>query len=380
MNNFIYLILSVVAAVQVWYVIFLIKNIKGWKNLPVFEPSGINPNLFISIVIAARNEEENIGRCINSLLNQSYPLNLFEIIIVDDGSEDNTFKVSQELQLKAVNIKVLSLEKYHGTKGKKAAIHEGVNAARGALILTTDADCVAGKDWIKYIAAFYSVSKNKLIASPVIYEDEPTVLGKLQLLEFTGLIGLAASSIQNKQALLCNGANLAFERDFYLEVAAHLKADEKASGDDMFLLIEAKKRYPDKIGFIKSKRAAVITKSCSSISLLVQQRRRWVSKGLMYNDKEITLTSFLVYSHHFCIFVSVLLSFIYNSFATFFLLQLLLKLVIDFAFLFPVTSFFYKRKRIVWILPLSLIYSPFVVIIGVSGLIGTFEWKGRRLK
>src|ERR1700739_1707263 len=124
---------------------------------------------FITIVIPARNEEKNIKNCLDSILNQSYPPDLFEIIVVDDHSDDDTAAIVTSLANK--NIRLVSLESYTSGNAlnsyKKKAIEIAIEESRGVLIVTTDADCIAPKKWLETIAAFYELKKPAFIAAPV---------------------------------------------------------------------------------------------------------------------------------------------------------------------------------------------------------------------
>ena len=136
------------------YLLLMAAYCIGWHaQKSIVLPKDFTPHTFISIIIPARNEEQNITNCINSILSQVYPRELYEIIVVDDHSTDGTADCVHSAA--GGNVKYISLEHYLDgavpKSHKKAAITAGVNQSKGELIITTDADCTALPDWLKLI-------------------------------------------------------------------------------------------------------------------------------------------------------------------------------------------------------------------------------------
>ena len=159
-----------------------------WKESPDFNTGitdGYIPAVKISVIIPARNEAENIAACINSIGQQNYPTHLFQVIMVDDNSNDNTFQIASSIFFEGVQIICTKLPPIaNNTAPKKRAIEAGIALASGVLIVTTDADCVAGPDWLKTIAAYHQQSKNIFIAAPVKIKEGSSLLSKFQALGF----------------------------------------------------------------------------------------------------------------------------------------------------------------------------------------------------
>ena len=122
----------------VCYSILIFYYWKSWRSIPDFTPSNQTPSTSISIIIPARNEEENIGELLKKLLEQTYAKELVEIIVVDDHSTDKTAEIVAQYE----KVKLLRLENDISNSFKKKAIEKGITAAAGELIITTDADCV----------------------------------------------------------------------------------------------------------------------------------------------------------------------------------------------------------------------------------------------
>jgi glycosyltransferase involved in cell wall biosynthesis len=177
---------------------------RQWKRLNNYFPS-ISPSVTVSVVIAARNEEQTLPHLIRDLQKQDYPSHLFEVLIIDDFSTDGTALLRQALPS---NFRMLTPEGNAQQSTKKKAIAAGVAAAGGELILVTDADCRVGKQWISTIASFYVETGASFIAAPVKYTVQPSLLQVLQALDFITLQGITAASVNADFGAMCNGANL----------------------------------------------------------------------------------------------------------------------------------------------------------------------------
>ena len=238
----------------------MVRYTISWKNLAVFKNnSAIQPSTYISIIIPVRNEEKHLEDCLNSLRNQDYPSSLFEILVINDNSTDQSALLSDRFFKKNPSIsgRLINLKEDGGGHGKKAAITNGVQNANGKLIVTTDADCTANKLWIRTIAEFYEENGPKLIAAPVLLKGFKSIFQKIMELEFIGLMAATASAINQSKPIMCNGANLAFEKEAFIDVGGYHENDNILSGDDVFLLGKIQQAFPGKILFLKSKNGLV---------------------------------------------------------------------------------------------------------------------------
>lgn len=335
----------------------------------------------VSILVASRNEADHIGMTIQDLLNQDYPPSLVEIIIINDHSTDETAAIVTSFAKHGVKLINLN-EGHHLNSYKKKAIQTGIAQSCGDLIVTTDADCRMGVNWLKTIVNFYEENDYRMISSPVAYFEERNLFEKCQALEFSYLIGLGGSTIGNNNPTTCNGANLAYERKAFDAVNGFKGIDDLASGDDELLLHKIVARYGRKIGFLKSKEAIVYTKAKSSLKDFIQQRKRWASKSTRYKNKGIVLLGILVWLFNLSIIVNAIIACISppSFFWEILLIQLLSKMIIEGIFLFGITTFF-KRKQLLVLQPLlSLLHIIYIVYIGVAGNSGKYNWKDRMVK
>ena len=214
----------IILSLSVFYIIIQTIYTEGWKALSIWNiPNDFQPKTKISILIPARNEADNIGNCIESILNQTYPKNLFEIIVLDDFSEDETAElVNNYTKNNLTTIRLIALGNYISLDDtqsfKKKAIEIGIAQANGELIVTTDADCVVQPNWLMLIASIYEEKQPKFIAAPVNFYQEQNDFERFQSLDFIGMMGITGSGIHTKLMNMCNGANLAYSKAVFYEV------------------------------------------------------------------------------------------------------------------------------------------------------------------
>jgi len=336
------------------YLFILLKIYGGLRKIIPFQVTS-SPKEFVSVVVACRNEENNLPGLLNHIINQDYPKELFEVIIVDDNSTDKTGRIASDYTGK---INLISINN-KGT-GKKNAIKTGIEVSSGNLIITTDADCVMGKSWIRTIAAFYEENKPEMIICPVQLEASRGFFTEFQELEFLSLQGISAGTASYGNGTMCNGANLAYTKEAYWKNAVNLHF-EIASGDDIFLLQSMKKQNQSKILWIESTEATVTAASCPTFSSFLKQRIRWISKAKAYNDSAASFLGIVT-------FVTILVqaSFMIASPFNISLLPvlftiILLKSVPDFLILLNTSSRYGRKVLMNWFLPAQVFY-PFYVL------------------
>jgi cellulose synthase/poly-beta-1,6-N-acetylglucosamine synthase-like glycosyltransferase len=361
------------------YLFVVFGFIRGWHKLIPFQYRQTAGNTAVSIIIAARNEGESIHRTIEALLAQDYDRKLTEIIFIDDHSTDHTADVVRSYADRGV--KLISLNEERALNSyKKKAIQTAIGESTGRLIITTDADCRMGTVWLKTIVAFYEEHHYKMISSPVAYDEEKSFFERSQSLEFLYLIGLGASTIGNNQPSTCNGANLAYEKEAFYEVGGFQGIDDLASGDDELLLHKIAARYDNQIGFLKNRDAIVYTHAKPNLGEFLQQRKRWASKSTRYKNKSIIVLGVFIWGFNLSILVNLLTAVFLPGYFSVVLIQLILKIIVEFIFLISVTGFA-KRKSLLVLLPLLTIFHVlYIIYIGVAGNSGKYNWKGRMVK
>ncbi|SFT25637.1 glycosyltransferase family 2 protein [Mucilaginibacter polytrichastri] len=362
-----------------FYLLVLLYLIRGWALIKKPKLSHEPFKTKVTILIAARNEADNIAETIDDLLAQDYPHQLTEIIIVDDHSTDNTAGII--LSYADRGVKLLQLKADQALNSyKKKAISEAIARSTGDLLVATDADCRMGSQWLSTVVGYYETYNPVMISSPVTYFREQSFFERLQTLEFSFLIGIGAAFIGNGRASTCNGANLAYRKDVFYEVGGFKGIDDLASGDDELLLQKVALQYPGRIGFLKDTRAIVYTYAKPNLEAFLQQRRRWASKSTRYKDKKVVALAVGIWLFNALLLVSLVGGFFCAVLFKLFLAELVCKLLFEAIFLGSVTSFFKRKSLIKLVLLLSPIHIFYVVYVGFMGNTRKYAWKGRLVR
>jgi cellulose synthase/poly-beta-1,6-N-acetylglucosamine synthase-like glycosyltransferase len=366
----------------IYFFIIILINV-GIFRLKRFVRSADQLLTTVSIIIPARNEEENIGHCLRDLESQDYPLHLVEVIVVNDHSTDLTEeRVSGFAQSHpSMNLRlILTGAPGNNQAFKKRSIRSGVDASTGDLIITTDADTWLKSGWISSIVDFYERQDPKMIIGPVAFHEETSFFERLQSMEFFGLMAATAGSCNMGFPLMCNGANLAFERKAYLETRDSEDDLRYPSGDDLFLMMKIRKKYGAKsVKYLFAEEAMVSTKAKKTLREFFAQRLRWVSKSRGYTDHVVMAVAIVTWLFNFLL-LSTLVAGIFSLHLLFFSLFLLgIKMILELPAVFRIMALSAKTK--LWYLypvtqVLNLVY---VSLVGILGNVVSYEWKGRKI-
>ena len=348
---------------------------KSWEKIR--SPLITNNLHFVSVIVACRNEDKNILNLIYDLKNQNYDIDRFELIIVNDHSNDNTLSILNSEMLKCPNLKVINLN--DSIYGKKNAIREAVKIARGEIVLCTDADCRVGDMWLLSMVSYFSKMNCKFVSGPVVLNRNDSFFAKYQYLELISLISSSASAIIRGKATLCNGANLAFRKSDYLLIPENIFND--FSSDDVSLLHFFKNKYHNSIYFAKEKEAIVTTLLSYDLMDYFRQKMRWIYSARFLRDSDTILVSILVFLMNLSIPFTFF--FILNPseyfFSILFFLISIIKILIDYFYLKSVFKFFTVVDSLLYILPFSIINSVLTVVIVPLSFIVSHKWKGRKI-
>ena len=386
------------------YAAIMLLYLRGWRALPEWRmPKDFEPRTFVSVVIAARNEAANIETCLRSVVQGTYPPDLLEIIVADDFSEDDTAEKVRQMQ-KARHKPVIRLirlsELSPAASGKKKALAAGIAQARGALIVTTDADCVAPEDWLRQVVSRFQPTPAGrgnvgpphpagvgLLAAPVAFHRETTLFRRFQSLDFLGLMGITGAGIHCGFQRMGNGANLAFPKSVFEEVGGYDGSEHLASGDDMFLIAKINRRYPGSVFFLKNAAATVLTEAKPDLRSFVGQRLRWGTKNAALPEWPVRLVLLTVFLFCWSILINSVLAVAacispgdMSPLATL-SGQLTVKAVFDYLFLREMCRFFDRKDLLRWFVPSFFLHTLYLPLAGAAGLFGkTYEWKGRRVR
>lgn len=377
--------LSVFLALFYWVLMGSYR--KGWKAIPVVPENKGEARVLVSVVIPARNEEQNITRCLDAIYQQNYHKDFFEVIVVDDHSTDNTpqtvlnFKTNTHWE----QLQLLELKNIPNQRYKKAAITEAIKQAKGEIIVTTDADCVMGSEWLTQTIGYFSQTNAALVSGAVVFNWDEKLYSpiknfflKIQQLEFAGLVGIGGAALQLKFPNMCNGANLAYRKEIFEEVGGYMGNDNLLSGDDEFLMHKVFSRYPQQVHFNKNPKTVVKTPPSYTWGQFLGQRMRWVSKSTKYSDKRITAVLATAYLFNLTILINFIAAFFYPAFWGVFFVQVLAKVGIEYLFYGLILNFFSLKPLQKLIIPAQPFHILYVLAIGILGNFGSYNWKGRK--
>ncbi len=374
--SFVFMVLLlIIATLFVVYALLIIYYWQSWQAIPSFSAEGM-PKTSISVIIPARNEEENIDALLKSILTQHYPKELVEIIVVDDNSTDTTAAIVKNYaQVQLIQLTAKGINSY-----KKKAIETGIAAATGNLIVCTDADCIVPEKWLQTIASFKEKNQSVFIAAPVNICNNSSLVQVFQAMDFMILQGITGAGVYKQKLTMCNGANLAYEKKAFVAVNGFSGIDNIASGDDMLLMHKIWKKYSESVHYIKSKQAIVTTLALPTWKAFFNQRIRWASKAKTYDDKRIFWVLLLVYTFNFSFLVLAIAGF-FNTVYWLYLLALWVgKTLVELPFVISLATFFEKQiltKYFFFFQPLHILYT---IISGLFGQFAKYEWKGRVVK
>lgn len=342
----------------------------------VKELSREQPN--VSVIVAARNEADNIETLLHALAKQDYPIDKHEIIIVDDGSTDSTAELVTGFQKEYPHcpVKLLSApDREQAASPKKNALRTGIQNSSGEILLFTDADCTPPAGWISGMVGYFTPETGMVIGfSPYETGGRLTLFQKLIALDALALAALAAATTGLGRPATCNGRNLAYRRELWDRVGGFQGIDRFVSGDDDLFLKKVLQHGGTTIRYALNPGVAVPTRPLQSIRQFVNQRLRHASKGFFYSPKQVAALT-LLYLYYLLLFIGVPLGFLISS-GWISILILLTKSAGEFVLLF----FFSKkmsRLSALSVFPLAeLLYTPYVVLFGLLGQFQRFNWKG----
>ena len=370
-------IFSLLLSIFYSYLIFRIYLL--WNKITIEKlETNITQNS-ISVIIAVRNEEENIIECLTSILNNDYPSEKYEVIIIDDHSNDDTREKIKSIRSDQIKLYSLTEDKF----GKKAAITYGVNLARYSLILCTDGDCMVGKNWLNTHNSFYSSGQNMMCTGIVLPANENSILSDFQYFDFSAIMAVSAYGITTGNFFLANGANISYRKNVFDDLDGFSGNENIASGDDLFLMHKLGQKRSDSIRFIASNQGAVITKSEKSWSDLIEQRIRWASKSIETTDSNLKALQAFVFIYNMVIlgyFFCLIFSFSLMGLLSF-AVVLSFKLITDYFFLKIICDRFRRQIPIKSFFACFGIYFIHIICSGIVALAPKFYlWKGRKVR
>ena len=368
--------LYIFAVIIILYGLFITLAIYGFNKHQRIDVRQTQDNYTsISIVLSARNEEKNIKACLEQLMAQEYPKTSFETILIDDASEDETFKLASNI-LSQSNIKHQVIRQNEHT-GKKINLTKAIHLATGDIIVTTDADVIyRNVFWLKAIHLYFVKYQPAMLIMPIDYTTHHQVLSTFQIVENIAISGITAGYTGINMAFMCSGANLAFKKHAFIDANGYQSHLDISSGEDVFLLEDIKNKKSANImyGFDRH----LIVKTLPEINLrnFLEQRIRWAYKA-KYNKNQLNLFGgFIIIAANLLVLALIVAIIKQSAIIPYLSIFVATKFVFDFLLLFLASNFLNKVKYLMWLIPFECVYWIYALVIGVASLIYKPYWKG----
>lgn len=377
----------VLATIMALYMVLIAAFTLGLRKLPAFEPGTMKPLNSFSILVVFRDEKDNLPALTKHLEQLDYPKDKFEVILIDDSSEDGSLDLLKSLQieLSTLNIRIYEF-KTPSSSPKKDALEMGIREASFDWIITTDADCVFDSDFLNAYDQFLTVHPAKMVAGPVICATDESFLHRFQSLDFLSLQGSTMGGFGGKDSIpvlrpfMCNGANICYSKEAFLKLGGYEGNKEIASGDDVFLLEKMLQTYGNEVHFIKSESALVRTQPKETWKALIEQRKRWASKSTAYKNGFAKAVGILVLLANFSLIVGLVLGITGSIPWTYLGILFVMKINVDFLLIYNTASLWEQQEAMKSFVTSSFLYPFFIVWVALLSFNGSYEWKGRSFK
>ncbi len=366
--------------ITVLYSSLIISLIIGFDLVKPFHATKSGNDTNFSIIIPFRNEASNLPTLLHSLEALAYPTENYELIFVDDASEDISAQIINDFFANShCKFKVIENERTSNSP-KKDAIYTAIQQASSDWILTTDADCSIPKKWLQTFDHFIKKKNPKLIVGPVTYSSKNTLLERFQHIDFLSLMGSTIGGFGIQKPFLCNGANLCYSKQTFFKIKGFEGNTNIASGDDIFLLEKMVQQYPDDVHYLKSNDAIVTTQPQPTLNKLIQQRTRWAAKSTAYTNTFSHLVGVIVMCMNMLVLILLFGSlFRINSWYVL-LIVFFVKFCIDLILIWRASRFFEQLSVLRYYIISSLLYPLFVMFVVINSLKSRYSWKGRTFK
>lgn len=324
-------------------------------------------NLKFSIVIAAKNEEENISLLMYALDQLDYPCELYEVIIIDDNSGDDTYKIASSLSQKIENYTVIKAEN-KPYPAKKGALAVGIARAQHPYIMITDADCAPRADWLKAYADKFAQGYD--IAFGIApYLRQENLVNELACFENLRAHMLTFAFAKMGMPYSASARNFGFKKSSFEQIGGYGNTTETLSGDDDLLIREAVKNGL-KIGTVTAPNSFVYSRTAQTWKEYFRQKARHVSTSSHYLFKHKLMLGLW----HLVNIASVLLV----PFAVvniYFLLPFAIKIIFDMVSVNSSQKKYDHTFSLLRVIPLQTVYEVLHIVHFVNSLFSKNKWK-----
>lgn len=377
---FLNIILGITAGI---YLLFILYFLTGLRKIKCSDKLADEyPPL--AVIVAARNEEQHIRSTVQSLSAQNYPDDRYEIVIVNDRSEDKTGAILDELKKTVSNLRTITITSCPpDISPKKHALIQAVETVNCPFVLTTDADCIHPPDWLRSYAAL--IEDNLGVATGITRFQQRTYRNRferlwqnMQAIEYMSHQIVMAGAIGHNRGFSANGNNMMFNRRLYDDYESDALRKGIVSGDDFFVIQTAEKRHYQ-LKFNLNPAGIVQTPPQRTVRAVINQRARWSSK-IGRAKAEVLFFSLNTFLYYLGLTIYPGLLFFFPSYGLLFMTLFGVKVVSDTVYMVYGYHKFGQKLNSLYYILMELVHAPFIVIVAVIGSLFGFTWKGTRYK
>lgn len=302
-DQVILIIFSLSFLIQLWYYLGIFRKLAFYKSSISFN---VSPP--VSVVVCARNEDDNLMAFLPSVLKQEYPD--FEVVVVNDCSYDSTGDVLEEFGKKYNNLRIVTIkEDENFSHGKKFAQMVGIKGAKNEYLLFTDADCQPlSSDWIKTMVGEFS-EKTDIVLGYGAYEKNSGFLNKVIRFDTFFIALQYLSFCLAGKTYMGVGRNLAYKKSLFFKMKGFASHYHIESGDDDLFVNEAATKHNSKIQISAS--SFTVSKVKKTWKSFLRQKRRHVTTAKYYNFASKYRLGLLV-SSQYLLFISFILLLVFQ--------------------------------------------------------------------
>jgi cellulose synthase/poly-beta-1,6-N-acetylglucosamine synthase-like glycosyltransferase len=322
-----------------------------------------------TVIVSARDEEDKILNCLESLNKLEYPAGKLQIIIVDDRSKDNTGTIIDEfIESKSLFKKVVPDEPKGKMVGKVNALATAIRESDNEIILTTDADCEVKPNWVKTIASYYRDNVGMVNSYTTQVAKGP--FSGMQAIDFIYLLLVGGGTINLGTPISCIGNNMSFRKKVYEKIGGY-EALPFSVTEDFTLLRAIYKLKKYKILFPLEKNALVTSIPCVDLKSLYHQKKRWAVGGL-----GVPVLGYIIMFWGFATNLGILLTPLF--FSPVWIYLAFFKIATDLFVLYPIHQKLGISKHLKYFLIYQVYYILYVIALPFIVLTNRkVVWKGR---
>ena len=341
------------------YAMTLIILIWGFEKISQTKVIKSNANKKFSIIVVYKDENQHLPNLLKSFQALSYPLDAFEILMINDGS-----KVDFDFSFYNLPIQMINNVRYSQSP-KKDGISLATKMAQYDWLVVTDADCIVPPTWLNSLNDFLNLNNQyHMVCGPVFVNQKLNFLHHFQAWDFVSLQAVTVGSFGLEKPFMCNGANMTFSKLIFNQINGYESNHHIASGDDVFLLQKIASRSSNSVGYLNHKDFLVLTSPLNSWKKTINQRIRWGSKSKHYES------SWGIYLGLLTVLISL---FYLISFFTLNYFFILLKIIIDIFFLSYMAKKTSQKQRYLLI---SICLYPLIILTVISkSIFVKVKWK-----